>query len=625
MRPTAGIALLLCSIVGCGGGSGDGGGGGGSPTPLATVFNTQLAVAATPSDMASLDPFVIVRVSEAQMGADLNGDGDNIDLVVHVVDTSTQKRQNLSFATTGSVHVSDTHFAFLVSESGQNTTDLNGDLDTLDAVWYVYDPTQAMTPNVNPRSTGIVTGSMGLPATGTAGGFVFVSFEAAAGMDFSGDGDTLDSVVFLYDTATQTALTQGRVHNPANPFVARGGRVLFSASESFGGSDLNGDLDILDTVLIAADFLTVPTRFVTIGGATTARAVNSNPYALTDHTAVYLISEVGEGGAAGLDLNGDGDTADHIIAVFDFRARTEFLSTTPFAVNAAAGIGTAAERAVFDVEERAQGNPGVDLNNDFDLDDLILAWIDTENAPTTVNFPTDSTSTRVSLVALTPKIDGTKGIVVVSELRSGPTGTDYNGDLDFADAVAFAVDFTNTPGTATNLGFAVANFELNGPDVLLGVSEQGEGSNLNGDGDTDDVVLRYVDLSDSTPMTRSLGTVASATSFFRFSAEEVRIAAILPEGQSPNFDNLNGDGDTDDNGLVLLGTNPLVTPPGGIAQTPFFGATASAFSTTPPLLIGTDVFAFATSEPMEGSDLNGDGDANDTVLQYIRYAPPPPP
>ena len=159
---------------------------------------------------------------------------------------------------------------------------------------------------------------------------------------------------------------------------------------------------------------------------------------------------------------------------------------------------------------------------------------------------------------------------------------------------------------------------MRGQDALLGRSEFAESRDLNGDSDLDDVVVGYLDLSDPTPTGIALGTVINAVSFFRSSPDEVRIAAILPEGQSPKFGNLNGDGDSTDQGLVLLGTNPTLNPPAGTPLTPFFAGTASPFPTR-PLIVGTEVFAFITSEAMDGNDLNQDGDQVDTVLQYLKY------
>jgi hypothetical protein len=618
------LALTLGVLMpACGSGGGDGGGdddGGGEPAPqLATVFNTKLAVAAGTTDMATIGGDVLVRVSEPEMGRDLNSDGDIADFVVHLLNPENEIQTNLRLATVGTVHASDTHFAFLVSETHQATTDLNGDFDTSDSMWFVYDPRQPMQPGVNPRPTGVVTGAGGLPAAGTKGGFLFIESETASATDHSGDNDFVDNVAVRYDTATFTAVTTGLVYAPASAFVARAGRVLFVASELLATKDLNADGDKVDLVLQAVDFVSGP-RFVGVGPAGVPRSISINPYALTDDSAAYLISEQAEGllGGAGFDANADGDITDNVIATFHFGSGAETIAIQPFACDAATGIGTSAKRVLFGISERNQQPLGTDMNSDFDVNDVILAFIDTA-LPATIHTPLGPGAVPLSIVALTPQVDGTRGIVAVNEAETGfNPGTDFNGDADTNDPVAFLVDVTAAPGVALNLGQAIATVDLRGQDALIGRSEIAESRDLNGDSDLDDVVVGYLDLSDATPSAVPLGTVIDAVTFVRFSKDEVRIAAIMPEGQSPLFGNLNGDDDSNDRGLVLLGTNPELSPPAGAPLTPFFAGTASPFPTR-PLLVGTGVFAFVTSEAMDGNDLNEDGDKSDTVLQYLKY------
>src|SRR5439155_19267249 len=65
-------------------------------------------------------------------GIDLNGDGDTTDEVIQFW-SGTGAAQNLGQAATAVV-LSDSFIAALVSEAGQNHTDLNGDGDTADNV-----------------------------------------------------------------------------------------------------------------------------------------------------------------------------------------------------------------------------------------------------------------------------------------------------------------------------------------------------------------------------------------------------------------------------------------------------------------------------------------------------------
>jgi hypothetical protein len=269
------------------------------------------------------------------------------------------------------------------------------------------------------------------------------------------------------------------------------------------------------------------------------------------------------------------------------------------------GIGTASARAVVAVSEAGQKR---DLNNDFDQVDMILAWIDT-TAPATLNIlPT------IALAARTPAIDGTRGLVAVSEGASGFTGTDLNLDGDKGDTVLFLVHTVGSPGSATNFLLATASYTVSGVDAFVGVDENAQGAgDLNGNGVAGDIVQFYIDLGDIAPAPRGLGIVATSRTFFRLSPGEVRIAALLPEGQSGTYGDLNGDGDLNDSALELLALDPSLAPPPYISPTPFFAGAAST-DVSQPLRTADAVFVFPTAEAMAGKDLDGDTDLLDTVL-----------
>jgi hypothetical protein len=525
------------------------------------------------------------------------------------VDAATGAILPLGLAVFGRIVASDRHFAFLVNEGGQATTDLNGDGDIGDLVWFVYDPAQPFAPGTNPFNTGLAAPSGSAVGAGTTGGFVLLESEAAARVDLDGDGDQLDIVPRAFDgTLFAVSALALPASAPGTALFARNGRVLYASSEAAQGASLNGDGDQLDFTLFAVDFtLGLPARVPVGGGA--ARAVGNHPFALTDGAAVYFIDEASDNG---LDLNNDGDTNDAVLAVFDLATGAgETLPFTPsipsFAVAGATavGIGAGGTRALFAVSEAGQKR---DINNDFDQVDSILGWIDT-TAPATLHlFPT------IALAARTPVIDGNRGLVVVSEGASGLGGTDLNLDGDTADTVLFLVDTPAPPGATANFRLAVSSYTLSGVDAFVGVDEAAQGGgDLNGNGSPGDVVQFYIDLGDPVPLPRGLGIIALSRTFFRLTPEEVRIAAILPEGQSGNYGDLNGDGDTDDSAIELLALDPSLAPPPFISPTPFFAGECSG-GISQPLRAGDDTFVFPTSEAMSGKDLNGDSDLVDTVL-----------
>jgi hypothetical protein len=379
-----------------------------------------------------------------------------------------------------------------------------------------------------------------------------------------------------------------------------------------GGTDLNGDGDATDFVLHVADFNLGTPTFGRIA-APSGRAVANHPYALTDGAAVYFIDEMANGA---VDFNLDGDTADAILAVFDIAGgtgegtpTTAALPTLAVAGDPLRGLGTGTARALVGVSEAA--NAGTDLNADGDATDTLLAWIDTT--------PGNQFALNLVLLPLAQRplrIDGTRGLFAVSEVGIGFTGADLNGDTDINDSVLHVID--TATGTTINLGVAIGSIALAGTDALVGVTEAAQGgTDLNGDTDTADTVLSYFDLADAVPAERRLAVVAWSLSMFRLSPTELRVAALMPEGQSANFGDLNADGDTLDNFVEHFKFDPTQSPPGPLAPTPSFAGIAS-LGTAAPLRAGNDVFVFPTSEVSAGEDLNADGDQFDTVLRYTR-------
>jgi len=571
-----------------------------------------MAVGTAFQGAAAIDPLILVAVNEQEMGFDLNGDGDLFDEVLHQFNTVQGTVTNLGLAVAGPVLVSDRHFAFLIGEASQNGIDLNADGDTGDAVWFVYDPSRPLSPGLNPANTRLATPSNGLAGIGTRGGFVLLQSEAASKADLNGDGDMADIVPRVFDGA---AFAVSGVMVPPwamnTPLRARNARVLVASSEVAAGAFLNGDADMTDTVLGCVDFTQGFGMYVRIGSGL-QRSIANHPYALTDGAAVYFVDEATEGAG---DLNNDGDTMDAIPAIFDLATgagenfpMTPLIPAFTVAGAPALGIGAGPNRIILGVSEAAQG--ARDINNDFDTNDVILAWINPAS-PTVLNLlPT------VVLGGTTPVIDGPRGLVTVSEQGSSFAGTDLNGDGDTSDSVAFVLDATATPGTVTNLGIAVTGFAAQGDDALLSISEIADKNiDRNGNGIVGDIVQAYCDLAAPPSAIRSLAIVSSGQTFFRLSSQELRLATFLQEGQSPTYNDLNRDGDVTDLGLELIALNPTAIPAAILAPTPFFAGTHS-LGAAPPLRVGTATFAFATSEAMAGQDLNGDGDLADTVLQY---------
>ncbi len=264
-------------------------------------------------------PYAVWLVQEAP-GMDRTGDGDFDDEVYFAYDFAAQAGKHLNLAWGERISVtSDDHLAFHVSEASQGA-DLNGDGDQLDRVLHLleyasrsvtnlmveaYEPTFAdgkliynnldtQTMQIRNLPTGVVT-DLGLPVASTArpnvskGFLLFASPEE--NVDWNGDGDLLDIIPWLHELATGQTFHLGVA---GGAWDVEGRDVLFARSEPDEGVDLNGDGDTTDFVWALYD---IPTGHVrSLGYAA------GGPGSIHGDFLALNISEGGEG----RDLDGDG-------------------------------------------------------------------------------------------------------------------------------------------------------------------------------------------------------------------------------------------------------------------------------------------------------------------------------
>lgn len=450
-----------------------------------------------------------------QGGADLNGDGDALDLVQHVYDAETGVATNLGLATS-TFRIEGDLLAFTVIESAQGATDRNGDGDSKDGVLHLYRP-----------STGTLT-NVGLDA---AGGFVSndthavfaVSESNQGGTDRNGDGDALDTVLHLVDASTGDTTNLG-VATLSLQFKLDSNLVAFLVRESAqGNQNLNGDSDVNDNVLHVYDIADMSTSNV-------GRAASS--FQLAGGVVAFAQPEAAQGAA---DANGDGDVFDEVLHYFEAAS-----STMTNLSSAVEGFELDAQHLAFGVREFRQA--ATDLNGDGDTADLVLHLHDIA-AGTTVNLGTDAT--------LGFKLDG-ETLLAFGAWEPGQGAGDLNGDGDVSDYVLHVYDIAS--GTVINLevdpsgGFQ--SFQLDGKLLTFGVQEQAQGAtDLNLDGDTADIVLHYYQAGASSIV--NLGFDVSAG----HQVQSDRIAFAVTESRQGLTD-LNGDGDTGDVVLHVADLGP---------------------------------------------------------------------
>ncbi len=458
------------------------------------------------------DDWLVYSVSELrQANTDLNGDGDTNDFVLHAHHVETGETRNLGLNALGAVRVDQDWMAFGVSESRQGLTDLNGDGDTADTVLHVYNATTNSTVNLQ----------LAMPATSafeTVAGHIVVrvSESSQGAVDRNGDGDTSDSVLAVHNLATGVTTNVGIA---VEHFDLEGSYVAAVTSESRqGNTDLNGDGDASDFVLRILDVSTG--HLVNVGLDVFGTASGSSRGYDLAHGRVAL--RVSEARQANTDLNGDGDTTDQIMHVYDIA------TGVPTNLGLAGQEFTLGERwLAFEVVESQQASG--DRNGDGDAMDTVLHRYDLATG-THLNT---QLATNPNAGTVDFALEDERLFVAVPEYWQGQTDLDGDGVLN--DSVLHAID---AAGSVTNLEVQIRDVVFTGGRVATVWRE--ELTDLNGDGDVVlDQVLTVYDASQGT--TTSIPLAIDADRLGYRLSEQFAVLAVREVDQG-NSD-LNGDGD----------------------------------------------------------------------------------
>lgn len=400
------------------------------------------------------------------------------------------------------------------------------------------------------------------------------------GVDLNGDGDSTDPVFHVHDAQTGVTTNLGLAGVLQGIDEVGGDRLaLFLVNEGFqNNTDLNGDGDTTDSF--------IPHVYDRSNGQVT----NLGLEGMGKVTGNLAFWSAREGPNGFTDLNGDGDASDGVLHVFDadtLNIANLGITDTTFQIGA----------EITAILVRESSNANTDLNGDGDtLDDVLHVYVNATGQLLNAGLAVSSEL----------RIDGS--VVAVAVLESTQGNTDLNGDGDTLDRVLFAYDATSA--AATNTGLATdehSSFDVNGAagDRLLAaqVTEADQGNtDLNGDGDTADGVIQTYDLETDT--IANLG-LASLGYLGAPSVRGRKVAFLVSESQQ-NGGDLNGDGDSGDQILHVRDVDSATTINVGVDVD-----TAQYFRPT----ILEDRICVAVRESAQGNtDLNGDGDATDSVL-----------
>jgi len=230
-------------------------------------------------------------------GADLNGDGDLSDRVLHIFNRATGTTANLGLDPTFSIAAAGPLVAFRANESANGDTDFNGDGDAGDFVLHLHDVASGTTSNLR--------FAIASPLDMDERRIVAQVSEAQQGnADLNGDGDASDQILHVFDTADGSAVNLG--YTPYGQSRVVNGRVAFSAREGDAGRDLNGDGDMADVVVHLYDG--VRGELHNLGLA----VPQFWALALGKELLAFPVLEQNQGAT---DLNGDGDFGDLVLHV----------------------------------------------------------------------------------------------------------------------------------------------------------------------------------------------------------------------------------------------------------------------------------------------------------------------
>jgi len=537
-----------------------------------TLSNTGYAVA----DVAASPDLVAFQVVEAKQGAqNLNGDLDIDDEVIHVLDTATGQVRNLGLAG-GRPVVDGALVAFAVPEVDQGNTDLNGDGDTTDTVLHVYNARTGVTSNL-----GLAVSEWDLLVSDPLV-LAIVSEDWQNATDLNADGDVTDWVAHAYDAESRTTnnLALAVEVSAASRFDAEDGIAAFFVDEADqNGTDLNSDSDAFDLVLHVYDVSSEVLTNTQLASYSSAPEVE-----LEDGKAVVRVSEFAQGQTS---LNGDGDFIDNVLFVHDVAttaqanvgyecASASFDGTHSFAVDA--GL------VVFRYSEAGQGVNG---NGDADMNDAIYAVYDIAAA----------TLTNTGFAGPQYSLALDDGYVAFLVVESHQGNADLNGDADMDDWVLHLYDYDLQVTSNLTSASSTGSHGVAAGTVAVQVREEEEGTDLNGDADTDDKVLFLHEVTGGGPT--NLGLASGGSSWVLAMSDEV-LAFRTRESDQDTTD-LNGDGDA----LDYVGhLHDLST-----------GVTTSLELATETIAVAEATVAFRVLESQQGmTDLNGDGDASDAVL-----------
>jgi len=295
----------------------------------------------------------------------------------------------------------------------------------------------------------------------------------------------LEASLRALDTATGLMKTEAPV---ARRTSVAAERALLLTPESVDGIDLNGDGDSDDEVAQLYDVAGGNDSLVPLSVAGRRVSISASLAAVT-----VVEADENQNSVLGEDLNGDGDMDDSVLAV-------QGVGDSPPPTNtglSAVAIGALGTDVVLLTREADEDT--TILNGDGDtLDDVIRIYHDATNSVTELGQSATEFVQTAQYVAYRT-FEGDEGPAGVGCMPTAPLGgCDLNGDGDALDHVLRVYD--RNADVVINTGRAAlicavpgcdarVPYKIKGTTVSFLTDEQEQGADLNGDTDSDDIVL----------------------------------------------------------------------------------------------------------------------------------------
>ncbi|MEM9799691.1 MAG: hypothetical protein AAGA20_05140 [Planctomycetota bacterium] len=622
----------------------------------AFVVQNSFSAAATPAE--PLDAFgdlLVWRMSEAGQGAggtDFNGDGDFNDAVPVRQDTVSPIQVRLDVATRSLEIAQGT--LFLVVSEADDSRDWNSDLDTNDLVllYHTGGPDPVFYDELEPGTSDDIA---------VVGGNVV--YASAIAPTLPNETNLMRARVSSVGAAPDPPASIPTGADPVGDgitfeVIGSEGDIVFLVADETVDGDLNGDTDANDETIFAVLDARSQMPEAVLSGLPMAAA--STPTAASvssgnDWLVAFLVDEDAQeanlndpglfppnwqpSNCMSLDDNDEDDAVLHWFQLADLVAGTAPVNTG--LVGDDDGIAYALRNQFvgvvsFEQDEGVSG--GCDLNGDGDKDDPIFRWIDASD-PMNPILPVVAPA---RLLAVDDDLPGGSGGVVrmsnawVLAVDEAADGRSEYDDDSANDRVLIGVHRpeaqgqswrflhgTNNPGTPIGVTWMTEDRESPGrffaaateDSLALGQNAPADGD-FNGDGDGDDSLPTIpVILDDGSPASNRLAfpgiTIATSRTTSGLVVKENVAVHRVSEADQGDTD-LNGDGDTND--LVLQRFSLVGAFPATYIGTSNAEATPAATFQSGNANFG----AFVTDEFSANVDLNADGDQADAVIRYFR-------